>query len=576
MAIDPRGVTRPTDLNLFPTNANLDAFEKLLTEPFLNVLPLHFSEMLINSLFLALGTSLVTVLLGSAAAYAFSRFKFIGRQAGMLAFIILLMLPATGVIIPLFILFTSIKINSALAAAPPAFFTGGLAAGVIFVVYSIVRGLGKFNPERMFNPSPKLIVAGVAILTLIMITGTFYVMLLQHPTYGAVIRDPLKALKTEFETIEDDYNQRVTSVSQRENTARIREARAELASQELEAITTLRDAIQNAADDDEIAVTLNEVIASRINEKNADEDIILQVALTSQEALDTGDHDAAFVALSDGVSAAEEEALTRQENATSARDNVIEAQQSLSEVEASVTQARNAYDAEKSRLGSSRSDAMQAVVPQIILAWVSALIGAGIIWGALVTFRERIDVDVAMKIMLWSLLIAITIWLGVIALDNRVGSRGNQTETLRTTLFGLSIAFASSALPFAIWNLKGYFDTIPKELEEAALIDGAGRVSTFFLVIVPLAMPAFAIVVLFSFMNGWTEFILSWVFLVGKTQDTTLAMALATLAQGSNKPPPDMQKFAAMSILISLPILVMFFSFQRWIVGGLSIGGVKG
>jgi ABC-type maltose transport system permease subunit len=53
-------------------------------------------------------------------------------------------------------------------------------------------------------------------------------------------------------------------------------------------------------------------------------------------------------------------------------------------------------------------------------------------------------------------------------------------------------------------------------------------------------------------------------------------MALATLAQGSNKPPPDMQKFAAMSILISLPILVMFFSFQRWIVGGLSIGGVKG
>ncbi|MBE0688659.1 MAG: hypothetical protein IH587_00880, partial [Anaerolineae bacterium] len=107
MAIDPRGITRPTDLNLFPANANLDAFNAILTQQFSNVLPVYFGDLLLNSLFVALGVALATVTMGASAAYAFSRFHFIGRQAGMLGFIVLLMLPTTGTLIPLYILFSS-------------------------------------------------------------------------------------------------------------------------------------------------------------------------------------------------------------------------------------------------------------------------------------------------------------------------------------------------------------------------------------------------------------------------------------------------------------------------------------
>jgi arabinogalactan oligomer/maltooligosaccharide transport system permease protein len=145
-------------------------------------------------------------------------------------------------------------------------------------------------------------------------------------------------------------------------------------------------------------------------------------------------------------------------------------------------------------------------------------------------------------------------------------------ESLRTTLIGLMLAYASTALPFAIWNLKGYFDTIPKELEEAALIDGASVTRTFFSVILPLSVPALAVTVLFSFMTGWTEFILAWTFLESPTR-FTLAMALRSM-QGQFATP--WSEFAAMSILMTIPILILFFAFQRYIVSGLTVGGVKG
>jgi arabinogalactan oligomer/maltooligosaccharide transport system permease protein len=145
-------------------------------------------------------------------------------------------------------------------------------------------------------------------------------------------------------------------------------------------------------------------------------------------------------------------------------------------------------------------------------------------------------------------------------------------DSLRLTLIGLMLAYGSGTLPFAIWNLKGYFDTVPKELEEAATIDGASVTQTFFRIIMPLSVPALAVTILFAFMSGWTEFILAWTFLESPHR-FTLAMALRSMQGQFATPWSD---FSALSIVMSLPIIFLFFLLQRYLVGGLTVGGVKG
>lgn len=145
-------------------------------------------------------------------------------------------------------------------------------------------------------------------------------------------------------------------------------------------------------------------------------------------------------------------------------------------------------------------------------------------------------------------------------------------EPLRATLVGLAIAYTAGSLPFAIWNLKGYFDTVPKELEEAALIDGATVTGAFIRVILPLAVPALAVTVLLGFMTGWTEFVMAWLFLESPER-FTLAMALRSM-QGQFTTP--WSTFFALALVMSVPPVLLFFALQRYIVSGLTVGGVKG
>ena len=145
---------------------------------------------------------------------------------------------------------------------------------------------------------------------------------------------------------------------------------------------------------------------------------------------------------------------------------------------------------------------------------------------------------------------------------------------LRQSLLGVGLAVVSGALPFAIWNLKGYLDTIPKELEEAAAVDGCGRNQSFFKIVLPLATPALAVTGFLGFVAGWTEFYFVSIFLNDPTQGYTLSLALNKMVGAFGQTP--WSDFAAFSILFAAPVSIVFFFFQKYIVGGLAVGGVKG
>ena len=143
---------------------------------------------------------------------------------------------------------------------------------------------------------------------------------------------------------------------------------------------------------------------------------------------------------------------------------------------------------------------------------------------------------------------------------------------LLNSIVGLVLVYSVSALPFCVWNLKGYFDTIPKELEEAAIVDGASRIRIFVTIVLPLARPAIAITALFSFMTAWNEFILAAT-LMNSELAYTLPVALKQYVGALSV---QYGLFAAGAIIVSVPIVALFFALQKHLVGGLTAGGVKG
>jgi len=137
---------------------------------------------------------------------------------------------------------------------------------------------------------------------------------------------------------------------------------------------------------------------------------------------------------------------------------------------------------------------------------------------------------------------------------------------------GVIIAYVVTALPFCVWTMKGYYDTIPRDLEEAARVDGTSDLGAFWRVTLPLASPALAITGLFSFMTGWSEFMVARVVISSKKL-FTLPLGLENLTSTFAT---EWANYAAGSFLVCVPVVVLFVVLSRFLVGGLTLGGVKG
>ncbi|HWO75064.1 MAG TPA: sugar ABC transporter permease [Bacillus sp. (in: firmicutes)] len=144
---------------------------------------------------------------------------------------------------------------------------------------------------------------------------------------------------------------------------------------------------------------------------------------------------------------------------------------------------------------------------------------------------------------------------------------------LHDNLWGLILVYIGGQIPFNAWLVKGYYDTIPRELDEAAKIDGAGHFGVFFRIILPLAKPILAVVALFNFMAPFVDFLLPRIIL-RSSENYTLALGLFNFInqQFAN----NFTRFAAGSILIAVPIALVFLFLQRYLISGLTSGGTKG
>ena len=143
---------------------------------------------------------------------------------------------------------------------------------------------------------------------------------------------------------------------------------------------------------------------------------------------------------------------------------------------------------------------------------------------------------------------------------------------LINSYLGVMVIYIATALPFSIWQLKGFYDTIPAALEEAAGIDGCTPWQTFRLVILPLTLPALVISALFSFMTAWNEYVVASLVL----QDTglfTLPLGLKMFQSNMNT---EWGLYAAGSLLVSIPVVGLFLYLSRYLISGLTLGAVKG
>jgi ABC-type glycerol-3-phosphate transport system permease component len=145
------------------------------------------------------------------------------------------------------------------------------------------------------------------------------------------------------------------------------------------------------------------------------------------------------------------------------------------------------------------------------------------------------------------------------------------TLGLINTLTALVLAYTTFALPFCTWMMKGFFDTIPKSLDEAAVMDGCGHFQTFFQIIAPLTVPGLLATGLFSFINGWNEYLFASI-LVQRYNKWTITVGLASFVGQYST---NWAAVMAGATIITVPVILAFLFLQKYLVSGMTAGAVK-
>ncbi len=143
------------------------------------------------------------------------------------------------------------------------------------------------------------------------------------------------------------------------------------------------------------------------------------------------------------------------------------------------------------------------------------------------------------------------------------------------TYTAVIITYLTFALPFAIWLMVSYLGSIPIDLEEAALIDGATRLQALWQIIVPLALPGIVVAVVFSFLTGWNDVLFASVLTSPATRTLAVQLQVFSSAQEGGAIPLYGQLMGA-AVISALPVVILYMIFQRYLIGGLTAGGVKG
>ncbi len=179
-------------------------------------------------------------------------------------------------------------------------------------------------------------------------------------------------------------------------------------------------------------------------------------------------------------------------------------------------------------------------------------------------YRNRLNQSIGFLVLITQMLPGTLFMLPIYTAFSKMG--------LINSYLGCMVAFTTFSLPICMWMLKGYFDSVPEEVEQAACIDGCSRLGALFRVVLPLALPGYVCTAIFAFINSWNEYMMSFV-LMSQSSKWLMSNGLASFIGEFSTP---WNTIMAAAFVYTLPPVVLFIFLQKYLVQGLTAGAVKG